>query len=120
MNINVLQRKKNKIAVVEAAGLVIITGVQAAMDLMTDVLYHYGCDTILIHRKNICPEFFDLSTRLAGEILQKYTTYHVKIAIIGNFDDASSSLKDFIRECNKGNQIFFLPTQQEALQKLCG
>ena len=29
--------------------------------------------------------FFDLKTRLAGEILQKYINYHVKVAIIGDF-----------------------------------
>ncbi len=48
---------------------------------------------------SICDDFFDLSTRLAGEILQKFINYHVKIAIIGDFSIyTSKSLKDFIYE----------------------
>ncbi|MCI1113670.1 DUF4180 domain-containing protein, partial [Stenotrophomonas maltophilia] len=56
---------------------------------------------------------------LAGEILQKFINYRVKIAVVGDFSVYSSqSLKDFIYESNKGNDIFFLPTEQQAIEKL--
>ena len=77
-----------------------------------------GARRIIIDRKNIAPDFFDLSTRLAGEILQKFVTYQVKLAIIGDFSDASESLKTFIYESNRGNQIFFVPDIETAKTKL--
>jgi len=36
---------------------------------MVSVLYDNGCEQIIINKEAICEEFFDLSTRLAGEIL---------------------------------------------------
>jgi hypothetical protein len=43
----------------------------------------------------------------------------VKIAIIGDFSVyTSKSLKDFIYESNKGRDIFFLPDEKQAIEKL--
>ena len=62
---------------------------------------------------------FHLSTKLAGEILQKFINYHVKIAIVGDFSAyTSKSLKDFIYESNNGKDIFFLPDEKKAIDKL--
>lgn len=56
---------------------------------------------------------------MAGDILQKYTNYQVKIAIVGDFEVyGSKSLRDFIYESNKGSQVFFLPTEEAAVKKL--
>lgn len=63
---------------------------------------------IAINKSLISESFFDLKTRLAGDILQKFINYRVKIAIIGDFSMyTSKSLKDFIYECNKGKDIFY-------------
>ncbi|ARC28011.1 DUF4180 domain-containing protein [Bacillus toyonensis] len=82
----------------------------------------YKKETIInfIDRKSLISEdFFDLKTRLAGDILQKFINYKVKIAIVGDFSMyTSKSLKDFIYECNKGNNIFYLATEQQAIEKL--
>ncbi|GIP56935.1 hypothetical protein J15TS10_07490 [Paenibacillus woosongensis] len=86
---------------------------------MATVRYETDCDRIVIEKSLISESFFDLKTRLAGEILQKFINYQVKAAIVGDFSMYSSqSLKDFIYECNKGNDIFFLSTEQQALEKL--
>ncbi|MEC3460142.1 DUF4180 domain-containing protein, partial [Bacillus thuringiensis] len=51
-----------------------------------------------------------------GDILQKFINYKVKSAIIGDFSIyTSKSLKDFIYECNKVNDIFYLATEQQAI-----
>jgi len=43
----------------------------------------------------------------------------VKIAIIGDFSVyPSKSLKDFIYECNKGKDVFFLSDEKQAIEKL--
>lgn len=47
--------------------------------------------------------------RLAGDILQKFSKYNIKLAIVGDFTKyKSKSLHDFIRKSNKENKIFFL------------
>ena len=85
---------------------------------MADSTYQ-GSSKIIIHEKNIVPDFFDLKTGLAGEILQKFSTYQVHLAIVGNFDKYSSkSLRDFIYESNKYGRINFVESVTEAMAKL--
>lgn len=118
MNITVDQRGNSKVAIVESSDI-IIQDVQDAMDLMASIQYNHECSKILINKSNITEEFFELKTRLAGEILQKYVNYGVKLAIVGDFDAYDSkSLKDFIYECNNGKQVFFLSNQEDAIQAL--
>ncbi|MDM5193813.1 DUF4180 domain-containing protein [Bacillus hominis] len=98
---------------------VLISDVQSALDLMATVQYEADSKRIAINKSLISESFFDLKTRLAGDILQKFINYSVKIAIIGDFSmHNSKSLKDFIYECNKGKDIFFLATEQQAIEKL--
>ncbi|EJR63203.1 DUF4180 domain-containing protein [Bacillus paramycoides] len=98
---------------------VVISDVQSALDLMATVQYEVDSRCIIIHKSLISESFFDLKTRLAGDILQKFINYRVKIAIVGDFSTyTSKSLKDFIYECNKGNDIFYLATEQQAIEKL--
>ncbi|MGW5955110.1 DUF4180 domain-containing protein [Bacillus mycoides] len=98
---------------------VLISGIQSALDLMATVQYEADSKRIAINKSLISESFFDLKTRLAGDILQKFINYSVKIAIIGDFSMYNSkSLKDFIYECNKGKDIFFLATEQQAIEKL--
>ncbi|MCY9664602.1 DUF4180 domain-containing protein [Paenibacillus alginolyticus] len=118
MKIITIKMNDIEIAVVES-NEILITDVQSALDLMATVRYEADCDRIIINRSALIEDFFDLKTRLAGEILQKFINYHVKVAIVGDFSEFSSeSLKDFIFECNKGKDIFFLSNEEEAIDKL--
>ena len=92
---------------------------QSALDFIATVGFETGCNRIILNKSAICNDFFDLSTRLAGEILQKFINYNIKIAIVGDFSVyTSKSLKDFIYESNKGKDIFFLPNEKQAIEKL--
>ncbi|MBE7098270.1 DUF4180 domain-containing protein [Bacillus cereus] len=98
---------------------VLISDVQSALDTMATVQYEVDAKHIIIDKSLISEKFFDLKTRLAGDILQKFINYRVKIAIIGDFSMyTSKSLKDFIYECSKGKDIFYLATEQQAIEKL--
>ncbi|WP_412760822.1 DUF4180 domain-containing protein [Peribacillus frigoritolerans] len=49
----------------------------------------------------------------------KICQLHIEFAIIGDFSSITSKpLKDFIYECNKGNNVFFFPSEQEAIDNL--
>ncbi len=94
-----------------------INEVQDALDLLGNADYN-DAKHILAHEHNFCPEFFDLKTKLAGEILQKFANYHMKLAIVGEFNKyESKSLQAFIIECNRGSHIFFSASREEALEK---
>lgn len=95
-----------------------INSTQDALDMMADCGYQ-GAGKIIISKKNINPDFFDLKTGIAGEILQKFSNYNVILAIVGDFSEYNSkSLKDFIYESNKTGRINFVSTVNEAINKL--
>lgn len=58
------------IAEVIADGM-IINNLDDGIDLIGNI-YYQGYEKITICRDNITPDFFDLRTKLAGEILQKF------------------------------------------------
>ena len=87
---------------------VILRSTEDGLDLLGN-LYYQGFDKIIIHEKNITPEFFDLRTKIAGEILQKFAQYQMPLIIVGDFSKyKSKSLNDFIFENNKSQQINFI------------
>ena len=98
--------------------VIIINKIEDGIDLMGN-LYYQGFDKIIIHEKNITPDFFDLKNGMAGEILQKFSTYRVRLAIVGNFAKyPGKSLNHFILESNKGRHINFVATLAEAVKIL--
>ncbi len=120
MDVTINQIEELKIAVISSPE-VLIADTQEALDLMASIRYLYDCHKMIIPKSGLTEGFFDLKTGIAGEILQKYTNYNVKLAIIGEFKSyQSKSLADFIRESNKGNQILFLPTIESGIDKLHG
>ncbi len=94
---------------------IVLRSVEDGLDLVGN-LYYEGFDKIFIHEKNITPDFFDLKTKLAGEVLQKFAQYRMSLTIIGDFlKSESKSLTDFIYESNKGRQVNFVSSLAEAI-----
>jgi hypothetical protein len=106
-----------KITEVQSNDIVIDT-TQDMLDLMVDIDYQ-GARRIILYEKNIRPDFFQLNTGLAGEILQKVVNYNMKLAIVGNFEEiVNQSLRSFIYESNRGHHIFFLQDIETAKRQL--
>lgn len=117
MNITRKGTHKN-IAVVQNDSL-IITDLQSALDFAMTISYDTGASNLVIPKECVTEDFFVLSTKLAGEILQKYVNYGIKLAIIGDFSGyTSKALHDFIYESNKGKDFFFVPDVEEAIKKM--
>ena len=99
---------------------VIITQAQDLLDIMSTLYYTQDADTIgiVMNQGSITSGFFDLKTGFAGEILQKFSNYHVKLAIFGDFSAyKNKSFVDFMRECNRGSLIFFVDDIDAAFDK---
>jgi hypothetical protein len=94
----------------------LVEGVQDILDLMATLRHQDTAEGILIREENITPEFFNLSTGLAGEVLQKASNYGFRIGILGDFDHLESkALQDFIRESNRYKQVVFGRNTEEIL-----
>jgi len=109
----------NEIRIAEVVSdAIVINNIEDGKDLMGN-LYYQDFDRIIIYESQLSPEFFDLKNGMAGEILQKFSTYRVRLVIVGNFAGYSSkSLRDFIYESNNGKQINFLSSLNEAINRL--
>jgi Domain of unknown function (DUF4180) len=104
----------NKVAEI-LPGPDLITGPDDILDLMVSAGYQ-DCNKLIIHKKNLHQDFFDLRTGLAGEILQKFSNYRMKLAIVGDFSGIKSrSFHDFVRESNKRGIISFVDSLEKAL-----
>ena len=91
----------------------LISNVQDFLDLAANSPLR----NIILHKENIVPEFFDLKTKIAGDILQKASNYRIRIGIVGEFKNIKSkSLRDFIFESNKTEEIVFKENIEEVLE----
>lgn len=75
-----------------------------------------GSTRIVVPVARLSPDFFKLSTGLAGAILQKATNYRLKVAIVGDISahtETSGPLRDFVYELNKRGEIRFIATDAE-------
>lgn len=100
---------------------VLITDAQSALDFIATMRYDTGYDAVILNKSAVCEGFFDLKTGIAGEIMQKFVNYRMKLAIVGDFSGYTSrALQDFIHESNEGSHIFFLAEEQDAVLKLSG
>lgn len=98
---------------------IVISDEQSFLDVFMTISYETGENRFVINKNNLTEEFFDLSNKIAGGILQKVINYKMKLAIIGDYSKyESKALKDFMYECNHGNDIFFVDNEYNALRML--
>lgn len=82
---------------------------------------HHGADLVSVPAERLAPEFFELRTGFAGEVLQKFVTYGIRLAIIGDlsaFAARSAALQSLIHESNRGNSVWFLATRDALKARL--
>lgn len=115
----IIAHSVNEIKIAEIVSAdIIIRSAQDGLDLLGNI-YYQGFDKLIIYEKNLTPEFFDLKTKIAGDILQKFSNYRMGLAIVGDFEKyQSKSIRDFIFESNKTKHINFTETLENALERL--
>jgi hypothetical protein len=81
-----------------------------ATDLIGEALGQQ-VEWVLLPVSRLHEGFFDLRTGLAGEFFQKFVNYGLRLAIVGDLSNriaASTSLRDLVREANRGTQVWFV------------
>ena len=91
MQIRTIKKDGIEIAAVNSEEM-LINDVQSALDFMVTIQYETRCNRIILNKSAIDEEFFHLSTKIAGEILQKFVNYRVKFAVVGDFSPYTLSL----------------------------
>ncbi|MFZ5939265.1 MAG: DUF4180 domain-containing protein [Bacteroidota bacterium] len=95
-----------------------LADVDDTIDLMGNASFS-GADRLILFSDQLPDSFTELRTGVAGEILQKFSNYRMKLAIIGDFtENGSKALRDFIRESNRTGHILFVGTMEEAIEQL--
>ncbi len=86
-----------------------------AIDLI-GATYGSGADIVAIPLERFAPHFWDLRNRLAGHFIQKFVTYGLRVAIVGDIwqhTARSDALRDFVRESNaRGRELLFVSSRE--------
>ncbi|MFP1129670.1 DUF4180 domain-containing protein [Asticcacaulis sp. W401b] len=80
-----------------------------------------NAETAVIPVSRLGPDFLQLRTKLAGEVIQKFVNYQIRLVFLGDISKAvesSTALRDFVHESNRGRVVWFLPHEEEVRQKL--
>ena len=93
-----------------------------ANDLLSAAFEH-SATLVAIPVTRLSDDFFRLSTRLAGDVVQKFANYKVRLVIVGDISQrtaASKPLNDFVYEANRGQQLWFVKEMTELEARLAG
>ena len=75
--------------------------------------------SLLLDSDALPPAFFDLSSRVAGELLHRLSIYGIRLAgVVPDPSAHSLRFQEFMREANRGRQFRFFPNREEAIQWL--
>jgi len=86
-------------------------------------LYGSGARIVAVPLARLGPEFLRLASGVAGHVLQKLVNYRFQVAVVGDVSEAaeaSGPLRDFIRESNRGQTVWFVGDLAALEAKLAG
>lgn len=104
------------VTVLSAEGPVLGTA-QDAVDLIGNA----GSGIVAVPVTRLDPRFFDLSTGVAGEFVQKFVNYRVRLVVVGDIAShlaASGALRAFVAESNRRRDHWFLPDLAALAERL--
>ena len=93
---------------------------RAVRDLIGDALT-VGATTVVIPMERFEAAFFDLGSGIAGDIVQAFVMYGLRLVVIGELPPVASSSRAFgafVREANRGEQTWFVTTMEELEGRL--
>ena len=97
-----------------------VATVQDALDLIGGTFYSTA-DTVAVPAARFDEQFFRLRTGVAGEIMQKFVNYRVRLVVVGDISahtEASTALRDLVTESNRGSQIWFVDDLDQLAARL--
>lgn len=91
-----------------------------ANDFMS-AAWEYDAAWVALPVSRLTDGFFQLSTRIAGDVIQKFVNHGLRIAIVGDISAwlaKSNALRDFVYEANRGRTVVFVNDLDELDHRL--
>src|SRR5258706_443089 len=89
--------------------------IRSISDISNAVAATFDSAGLVLSETDLCPEFFDLKTGLAGELFQKFTNYQLRLAlIVADPERYGDRFKELAREHRSHSQIRIVSSQEEA------
>ncbi|WP_437050893.1 DUF4180 domain-containing protein [Streptomyces sp. enrichment culture] len=97
-----------------------LSGGDTALELIGDAM---GChaEVVAVPVDRVADAFFTLRSGVAGDVVQKFANYRIRLVVVGDITArvaASEALRDFVREANRGDQVWFVTDRPELEQRL--
>ncbi|GAA2090846.1 hypothetical protein GCM10009840_32450 [Pseudolysinimonas kribbensis] len=92
-----------------------------AMDLIATTFVPGGAETIVVPVARLDPDFFRLSSGVAGEVAQKFANYRRRLVILGDvsvYVARSDAFRDWVREVNRGRDLLFVADDAELRERV--
>ncbi|BCL18000.1 DUF4180 domain-containing protein [Micromonospora sagamiensis] len=108
-----------RVLVCDPDGPPVVT-VRDALDLVGAAFL--GAQVVAVPASRLDDSFFSLDTGFAGEVMQKFVNYQLRLVVLGDISRhlaASSALRALVHESNRADHVWFLP-DLEALDARLG
>ncbi|HEY9061389.1 MAG TPA: DUF4180 domain-containing protein [Pseudobacteroides sp.] len=87
---------------------------QDALDLIA-LCGENDTNLLMLHGNVLSEDFFKLKTKVAGDMMQKFVNYHMKVALVLPNDSTSKGrFKEMVSESNKGSQFRVFIDREDA------
>jgi len=103
------ERAGVQVLMCDPAGPLVATE-QDALDLIGAAFL--GAEVVALPASRLDARFFSLGTRFAGEVMQKFVNYRLRLAVVGDIADhlaASPALRALVHESNLADHVWFVP-----------
>lgn len=112
MNSKIMERDGQKYLYLAPGGKPIETE-QDGMELLS-LCFEHGTQRLLIGEGRLSEAFYQLRTGVAGAVLQKFTLYHIKAAVLLDARDAVGKFREFLSESNRGTLFRSFTNRDDA------
>ncbi|MGE3287036.1 MAG: DUF4180 domain-containing protein [Pseudonocardia sp.] len=89
---------------------------ESALTIIGDAL-GAGAELVTVPVARLTPDFFRLRTGVAGAVVQKFVNYRLRLVIVGDVA-ADGALADWVREANRGRELWFVADAAELARRL--
>jgi hypothetical protein len=113
MSINIIEKDDKSYIEIKPGELKVLDE-QDAVDLI-GLCGENKTNLIMIYDDNLSADFFDLKSKIAGHILQKFVNYHVRVALVLiNSDYIKGRFGEMVTEANKGGDFGVFLNKEKA------
>lgn len=97
-----------------------VVGVQTVANLLQGAM-EAGARTVAIAVGRLDPEFFELRSGIAGEMVQRFANYRCRLVVVGELPGEARDSRSFsglVREGNRGDGPWFVMTLDGLAERL--